>query len=86
MMRALGSIPRDVRKKIQLFLFPNDKDTEKDYEGVEKHIRRCQKETYIIIIIFMHWKGTNRLAFALGNIVGALGRMPKDINFFNNLI
>jgi hypothetical protein len=34
----------------------------------------------------MHWKGTNRLAFALGNIVGALGRMPKDINFFNNLI
>jgi hypothetical protein len=54
MMRALGSIPRDVRKKIQLFLFPNDKDTEKDYEGVEKHIRRCQKETYIIIIIFMH--------------------------------
>jgi hypothetical protein len=27
---------------IYLFiLFSNDKDIEKDYEGVEKHIRRC---------------------------------------------
>jgi hypothetical protein len=29
----------------------------------------------------MNSKGTKGLAFALGNIVGALGSMPKDINF-----
>jgi hypothetical protein len=41
MMMVLGSIPRHVRKNFNFFLFSNDKDTKKDYEGVEKHIRRC---------------------------------------------
>jgi hypothetical protein len=39
---------------LNFFLFSNDKDTKKDYEGVEKHIRRCQKVIYIFIIIFKH--------------------------------
>lgn len=71
---------------LNFFLFSNDKDTKKDYEGVEKHIRRCQKVIYIFIIIFKHWKDTKGMGFCIGNIVGALGSMLKDINFFNNLI
>jgi hypothetical protein len=42
----------------------------------------ARKKFIIIIIIFMHWKGTKGLAFALGNIVGALGDATMFFRFF----